>query len=69
MQVRGATNDDAAVVRFNADGSLDGTFGGGIVTTHFNIDDVWNAVAVQPDGKICCGRRRQRPAWIRASMI
>ena len=43
-----------AVVRYNADGSLDGTFGnGGKVTTDVSTgSDVANAVAIQADGKI-----------------
>src|SRR5262245_24661714 len=46
--------DDFAVVRYNADGSLDTGFGtGGKVTTDFagSIDDAF-AVALQADGKI-----------------
>jgi uncharacterized delta-60 repeat protein len=46
---------DFAVVRFNSDGSLDGTFGaGGKVTTVFlsNRPSFLSSVAVQPDGKI-----------------
>ncbi len=44
---------DFAVARFNADGSLDNTFDGdGITATDFNDNDVANAVAIQPDGKI-----------------
>jgi len=46
-----------AVVRYNADGSLDTTFGsGGMVTTSFGSDaDEAFAVVVQPDGKIVLG--------------
>jgi uncharacterized delta-60 repeat protein len=47
--------NDFAVVRYNADGSLDTSFGGGtgIVTTSISIghDGAW-AVAIQSDGKI-----------------
>lgn len=45
---------DFALARYNADGSLDSTFGsGGKVATDFlGFDDVANAVAIQPDGKI-----------------
>lgn len=53
---------DFAVARYNPDGTLDATFGGGdgIATASFNdsnhpsnsFDDVARAVAVQPDGKI-----------------
>jgi uncharacterized delta-60 repeat protein len=47
-------NIDFAVARYNADGSLDGTFGidGRVRTDFFGLDDVANAVALQPDGKI-----------------
>ncbi len=47
-------NDDFALVRYNTDGTLDGTFGaGGIVTTNFNNTfDYIDAVALQTDGKI-----------------
>lgn len=47
-------NDDFAVVRYNADGSLDTSFGGdGIVTTDFgDMNDQAYSVAIQTDGKI-----------------
>jgi uncharacterized delta-60 repeat protein len=47
-------NYDIAVVRYNADGSLDTTFNGtGKVTTDFGLgDDKSRSVAVQNDGKI-----------------
>ncbi len=47
-------NSDFALARYNADGSLDSSFGtGGLVTTDFNgnLDRAY-AVAIQPDGKI-----------------
>ncbi len=42
------------LVRYNADGSLDGSFGsGGLVTTNIGLqDDRPTALALQPDGKI-----------------
>ncbi len=46
---------DFAVLRYDADGTLDPTFGtGGIVTTNFpdNLQDGARAVALQPDGAI-----------------
>jgi uncharacterized delta-60 repeat protein len=44
---------DFALVRYNADGSLDTGFGtGGKVTTGIEVDDVATSVAIQPDGKI-----------------
>lgn len=45
---------DFLVIRLDADGALDTTFGvGGIVITNFfGYDDVAGAVAIQPDGKI-----------------
>lgn len=51
------TNDDFAVVRYNADGTLDNTFGtGGKVTTPVQAGaDVAQAVLIQPDGKILVG--------------
>jgi len=47
-------NIDFAVARYNADGSLDETFGlhGKVRTDFFGLDDIANAVALQPDGKI-----------------
>jgi uncharacterized delta-60 repeat protein len=47
-------NIDVAVLRYNANGTLDGTFGaGGIVLTAVGPgDDYGRAVTVQPDGKI-----------------
>jgi uncharacterized delta-60 repeat protein len=51
--------EDFALARYNADGSLDTTFGvGGMVTTNFGVDvygqqqSVAFAVEMQPDGKI-----------------
>jgi uncharacterized delta-60 repeat protein len=48
------TDNDFAVVRYKADGSLDNTFGsGGIVTTQVGSDnDNGEAVAIQTDGRI-----------------
>ena len=44
---------DFALVRYNADGSLDTTFGvGGKVTTDFRFGDFVGGAAIQPDGKI-----------------
>ena len=44
---------DFAVMRYNADGTLDTSFGGdGKVTTDIKGDDIGNAVAIQADGKI-----------------
>jgi uncharacterized delta-60 repeat protein len=42
-----------AVVRYNADGSLDSTFGtGGVVTTALGTSDTASSLALQADGKI-----------------
>ncbi|WP_207513373.1 T9SS type A sorting domain-containing protein [Longitalea luteola] len=50
------TNNDFAVVRYEADGDLDGGFGtGGIVTTAISGNDEAAGVAVQQDGKIIVG--------------
>jgi len=48
------TTTDFALVRHNADGSLDGTFGtGGIVVTPVGAgDEIARGVLVQPDGKL-----------------
>ena len=48
-------NDDVAIVRYNSNGTIDNTFGGGdgIVTTDIgNNDDFARSVAIQDDGKI-----------------
>ena len=53
--VVGSHNNDFAVTRFNANGTLDRTFGGGgFVRTDFGGSggDFANAVVVQPNGKI-----------------
>lgn len=52
--VSGGADNDFAVVRYNTDGSLDLTFGGGTgaVITDFGYDDQSFDVALQPDGKI-----------------
>jgi uncharacterized delta-60 repeat protein len=52
--VGGGSGNDFALARYNADGSLDASFGsGGKVTTNIaGATDLGNAVALQPDGKI-----------------
>jgi uncharacterized delta-60 repeat protein len=46
-------NTDLALARYNADGSLDTTFGvAGRVTTDLSINDLGNALVLQPDGKL-----------------
>ncbi|MBI3468480.1 MAG: tandem-95 repeat protein [Planctomycetes bacterium] len=47
-------NAEAVVVRYNSDGSLDGSFGGGdgIVIVGFSGTDAVGSIAVQADGKI-----------------
>lgn len=46
-------SSDFAIARYNADGSLDGNFSGGKVTTHLNTtSDTLYALALQPDGMI-----------------
>jgi uncharacterized delta-60 repeat protein len=46
-------NDDLALVRYNADGTLDGSFGsGGKVTTNIGAAEVVNAVALDGVGRI-----------------
>jgi uncharacterized delta-60 repeat protein len=54
-QLFNGTNHDFAVVRFNADGSLDNTFGNNGVASAsfpFNLDDWTTNVGIQSDGKI-----------------
>jgi len=55
---------DFALARYNVDGSLDNGFGnGGMLITFFSYtDDVANAVAIQPDGKIIAAGWANRPA-------
>ncbi len=52
--VAGTSNENLYVVRYNADGSLDTSFGGGdgIVTMDLGGDEYGNSVAIQSDGKI-----------------
>jgi uncharacterized delta-60 repeat protein len=59
-------SDQFALVRYNADGSLDGTFGtGGKVTTAIaGTAPVALAVVVQPDGKlVAAGRASGERVW------
>src|SRR5213080_4030233 len=48
---------DFAVVRYNADGSLDGSFGTGgkVITPLGSSDDVAFSLVLQPDGKLVAG--------------
>jgi len=51
-----AHNNKLALVRYNADGSLDSTFGtGGTAFADFVFFDTGQAVALQPNGKILVG--------------
>ena len=58
----GSTHNDFALARYDANGSLDTAFGtGGKVTTDFaGGNDQASSVAIQPDGRNCCGRLRHR---------
>jgi len=48
-----SSNDDFALVRYNADGSLDTSFSGdGMQTTNFGAADTLGGLVLQPDGKI-----------------
>ena len=53
----GAATGDSALVRYNTDGSLDGSFGsGGIVfTDFFGETDFISGLTLQPDGRIVAG--------------
>jgi len=49
------TDDDFCALRYSANGSLDTTFGGGgkvITQVSSGNDDIANAIALQPDGKL-----------------
>ncbi len=53
---RNNSGSDLLVVRFNADGSVDGSFGnGGYVRIDFENEDQVQTIAVEPDGKIVFG--------------
>lgn len=53
---------DVALARYNADGSLDGSFGtGGKVRIDFGAGEYGNAVALSPDGKLVVAGRQQNP--------
>jgi len=56
-----STLTDFALARYNADGSLDASFGGGgKIVTHLQRTEYANGVAIQPDGKIVAvGATRQ----------
>ncbi len=58
-RANGTGVNDFALARYNADGSLDSSFGtNGVVTTSFGgVDDRAAAVALQPDGKILAAGR------------
>jgi uncharacterized delta-60 repeat protein len=59
-----STTDDFALARYNADGSLDPTFGGsGMVVTNLLSHELARGVAIQPDGKIVAvGQTRANPS-------
>jgi uncharacterized delta-60 repeat protein len=51
--VNARTGDDFCAVRYNANGTLDTSFGtNGRATTDLSTDDTARAIAIQPDGKI-----------------
>jgi uncharacterized delta-60 repeat protein len=65
--VAGGSGGDVALVRYDASGRLDPSFGGtGIVVTNLGGDDRdgANAVVVQPDGKIVVGGHRGADAAV-----
>jgi uncharacterized delta-60 repeat protein len=58
---------DFALARYNADGSLDGSFGvGGIVLTDLGADDAALALLVRPDGRLVVGGHSRISSPIRA---
>jgi uncharacterized delta-60 repeat protein len=46
---------NVAIRRFNANGSVDTTFGNDGSVLDTNASGLWNALALQPDGRIICG--------------
>jgi uncharacterized delta-60 repeat protein len=57
---QGTFDDDMAVCRLDVNGHLDTSFSfDGKTTTGFGVDDVADAVAIQPDGKILAGGREK----------
>jgi len=66
------TGNDFVCVRYNADGTLDTTFGtGGIVTTDVQLgsDDVASDVAIQSDGKIILGGSSDDGSQKKAALV
>ncbi|UBF25627.1 tandem-95 repeat protein [Kovacikia minuta CCNUW1] len=48
-----STGDDFLLTRYNADGTVDGTFGSnGSVSTHVSFDEIGRSVVLQADGKL-----------------
>ena len=59
----GTSNNDVALARYNADGSLDTTFGvGGKVTSSFGRNESVSEVVVQQDGKILVAGSQHLPS-------
>lgn len=61
----GGTNRDFLLVRYNADGSLDNSFGnaGIVITDNAGLSDGIGAVALQADGKILAFGNTGGPEW------
>jgi uncharacterized delta-60 repeat protein len=53
----GNASENFAMIRINANGTLDTSFGTGgkVQTTFFNVESVAESIAIQPDGKIVLG--------------
>jgi uncharacterized delta-60 repeat protein len=61
------SDDDLALARYNADGSLDTTFDidGKVTTPIGTLDDIADVVAIQPDGKIvAAGYSNNGPIYV-----
>ncbi|HWP40130.1 MAG TPA: PKD domain-containing protein, partial [Tepidisphaeraceae bacterium] len=60
------TGNDFALLRFNADGTPDGTFGvGGLVTTDLgSTSDSASAIVIQPDGRIVLAGETRRSSTL-----
>jgi len=67
--VVGDGNSKFVAIRYNLDGTLDKTFGGGIVTTGVSYGDYSSKVLIQPDGKILVAGYANNGNHYRATLL
>ncbi len=61
------TSLDFALVKYNADGTRDTTFGNdGIIKTNIGDGDIASCIAIEPDGKIVVAGRAEKPENMQA---